>query len=87
MKDTENVETHTKNVNLMVTQIKQNTKGSKILLERNNPRQRKQAVKKKTKRLKSELKQLLSKNIKHPYSDLVGEKAEIMWQFYGQKST
>ena len=82
MKDTENVETHTKNVNLMVTQIKQNTKGSKILLERNNPRQRKltelKAVKKKIKRLKSELKQLLSKNIKHPYSDLVGEKAEIM---------
>ena len=82
MKDTENVETHTKTVNLMVTQIKQNTKGSKILLERNNPKQRKltelKAVKKKIKRLKSELKQLLSKNIKHPYSDLVGENAEIM---------
>ena len=82
MKVTENVETHAKTVNLMVTQIKQNTKGSKILLERNNPRQRKltelKAVKKKIKRLKSELKQLLSKNIKHPCSDLIGEKAEIM---------
>ena len=38
MKDTENVETYTKTVNLMVREIKQNIKGNKTLLERNNPR-------------------------------------------------
>ena len=42
-------------------------------------------MKKKIKRLKSELKQLLSKNIKHPCSDIVGEKAKMMRQFYRAK--
>ena len=69
MKDTENVKNHAKTINLMVRQIKQNIKGSKILLERNSPKKRKllkiKTVKKKTKRLKSEPKQLFNKNIKH----------------------
>ena len=73
----------------MVRQIKQNIKGSKILLERNSPKKRKllklKTVKKKIKRLKSEPKQLFNKNIKHPYSNRVGERAEMMRQFYRAK--
>ena len=60
----------------MVRKIKQNMKSSKILLEKNSPRRRKlhklKTVKKKIKRLKSELKQLLNKNINYPYSNRVG---------------
>ena len=41
MKETENVKTYTKTANLMVRQIKQDIKGSKILLETNSPRKRK----------------------------------------------
>ena len=37
------------------------------------------------KRLKSEPKQLFNKNTKHPYSNRVGERAEIMRQFYQAK--
>ena len=59
-KQTENVETYAKTINFMLRQIKQNMKGSTILLERNSPRKRKltklKTVKKKIKRLKSELK-------------------------------
>ena len=73
----------------MARQIKQSIKGSKILLERSSPRKRKlpklKAVKKKIKRLKSEPKQLFSKNTKHPYSDRVGERTEMMRQFYRAK--
>ena len=75
-KDPENVKTYTKAINFMVRKIKQNMKSSKILLERNSPRRRKlhklKTVKKKIKRLKSELKQLLNKNINYPYSNRVG---------------
>ena len=89
MKDTENAKNHTKTINLMVRQIKQNIEGSKILLERNSPRKRKllklKTVKKKIKRLKSEPKQLFNKNIKHPYSNRVGERTEMMRQFYRAK--
>ena len=89
MKDTENVKNHRKTINLMVKQIKQSTKGSKILLERSSPRKRKlpkvKTVKKKIKRLKSEPKQLFNKNTKHPYSNRVGERAEMMRQFYQAK--
>ena len=73
----------------MARQIKQSIKGSKILLERSSPRKRKlpklKAVKKKIKRLKSEPKQLFNKNTKHPYSDRVGERTEMMRQFYRAK--
>ena len=59
-KNTENVETYTKTINLMVRQIKQNIKGSTILLERNSLRKRKlsklKTVKKKIEGLISELK-------------------------------
>ena len=41
MKDAENAKNHTKTIYLMVRQITQNIKGSKILLERNSPRKRK----------------------------------------------
>ena len=82
MKDTEDVKNHTKTTSLMVKQIKQSIKGSKILLERSSPRKRKlpklKTVKKKIKRLKSEPKQLFNKNTKHPYSNWVGERAEMM---------
>ena len=93
MTDTENAKNHTKTINLMVRQIKQNIEGSKILLERNSPRKRKllklKTVKKKIKRLKSEPKQLFNKNIKHPYSNRVsypvGERNEMMRQLYRAK--
>ena len=89
MKDTENVKNHTKTINLMVRQINQNIKGNKIFLERTSPWKRKlpklKTVKKKIKRLKSEPKQLFNKNTKHPYSNRVGERAEMMRQFYRAK--
>ena len=89
MKDTENVKNHRKTINLMVKQIKLSIKGSKILLERSSPRKRKlpkvKTVKKKIKRLKSTPKQLFNKNTKHPYSNRVGERAEMMRQFYREK--
>ena len=89
MKDTENAKNHTKTINLMVRQIKQNIEGSKILLERSSPRKRKllklKTVKKKIKRLKSKPKQLFNKNIKHPYSNRVGERTEMMRQLYRAK--
>ena len=73
----------------MVRQIKQNIKGSKMLLERSNLRKRKlpklKTVKKKIKRLKSEPKQLVNKNIKHTYSNRIGERAGMMRQFYQAK--
>ena len=77
MKATENVKNHTKIVTVMVRQIKQNVKGSKKVLERNSPMKRKltklKTMKKKIKPLQSEPKQLFNKNIKHPYSNRVGE--------------
>ena len=89
MKDTENVKNHRKTINLMVKQIKLSIKGSKILLERSSPRKRKlpkvKTVKKKIKRLKSKPKQLFNKNTKHPYSNRVGERVEMMRQFYQAK--
>ena len=42
-------------------------------------------MKKKVKRLKSEPKQLFNKKIKHPYTNRVGERAEMMRQFYRAK--
>ena len=77
MKATENVKNNTKTLTVMVRQIKQNVKGSKIVLERNSPMKRKltklKTTKKKIKPLQSEPKQLFNKNIKHPYSNRVGE--------------
>ena len=71
MKDSENVKNHRQTINLMVKQIEQSIKSSKILLERSSPRKRKltklKTVKKKIKRLKSKPKQLFNKNTKHPY--------------------
>ena len=82
MKATENVKNHTKTITVMVRQIKQNIKGSKIVLERNSPMKRKlpklKTMKKKTKPLQSEPKQLFNKNIKHPYLNRVGERSEMM---------
>ena len=89
MKGTKKVKNPTETINLMVSQIKRNIKGGKILLERNSPKKRKlfklKTVNKKIKRLKSRPKELFSKNINHPYSNRVGEKAEMMRQFYRAK--
>ena len=42
-------------------------------------------MKKKIKRLKPEPKQLFNKNIKHTYSNRIGERAGMMRQFYQAK--
>ena len=42
-------------------------------------------MKKKIKRLKFKPKQLLNTNTKYPYSNQVGERAEMMRQFYRAK--
>ena len=58
-------------------------------MERNSPRKRKlsklETVKKRIKNVKSEPKQLFNKNIKHPYSNLIRERAGMMPQFYQAK--
>ena len=60
-----------------------------MVVKQSSPRKRKlpklKTVKKKLKRLKSEPKQLFNKNTKHPYSNWVGERAEMMRQFYRAK--
>ena len=73
----------------MVSQIKPKRKGSKILFEKNSPKKQElpksKTVKKKIKWLKSEPKQLFNKNIKHPYTERVEQRAEMMRQFYQAK--
>ena len=69
----------------MVRQTKQNLKGSKILLERSSPRKRKLPKLKTVQVLKPKPKQLFNKNMKHPYSNRAGERAEMMRQFYRAK--